>query len=464
MNDELTYASAGLITKTSKEADGVWRFEVSKATGPELDSDKQILDLDWAKGAMTEWFETGANVREQHDPHRVVGKALVLETRDDGAWIGGKVVDDQAGRKLEHGLFNGLSVGVRDAIIDRSKAALAIAKGGIVKGGRIVEVSLVDRPANPTAKLVMAKADGDGNAEFVEELEEKAESVQHSHSHQHAEGHHRHQHTHGPEVAEHRSLDSDVRHAHDHTDEQCESLVSDDEMKAIVAELEKATLSTEDRKDLPDSDFAIPEKKPGSGSYPIPDAAHARDALARSSGKPEEARVRAAVKKKFPDIEVSDDKTAKPTASDPDPDGNGDNDLTPEGDTDHDYWNEDGTPTAKGRAAGLKESRRKGERRKSDSIDLAVQAAIEKTEAAMLEKVQNLEAELQEVKKMAAPGGPVRSRPAVAKEVAAKADLLRMQRDEYLAYADDLSDNLPLQKSYRDLAQKATDQLEKLAG
>lgn len=59
-------------------------------------------------------------------------------------------------------------------------------------------------------------------------------------------------------------------------------------------------LTSKQRKRLPDTEFAIPEKAPGSGSYPIPDLAHARDALARSSGKPEEGRVRTAVHKKFP--------------------------------------------------------------------------------------------------------------------------------------------------------------------
>jgi hypothetical protein len=37
-------------------------------------------------------------------------------------------------------------------------------------------------------------------------------------------------------------------------------------------------------------------------AYPIEDKSHARNALARASGKPEEARVRAAVKRKYPDI------------------------------------------------------------------------------------------------------------------------------------------------------------------
>ena len=65
-------------------------------------------------------------------------------------------------------------------------------------------------------------------------------------------------------------------------------------------------LSMGRRKKLPKGDFAIPEKAPGPGSYPIPDENHARDALARSSGKPEEGRVKAAVAKKYPEIEQSE--------------------------------------------------------------------------------------------------------------------------------------------------------------
>lgn len=66
----------------------------------------------------------------------------------------------------------------------------------------------------------------------------------------------------------------------------------------------KRKLSAEDRKKIPKGDFAIPEKAPGSGSYPIADESHARNALARASGKPVEARVRAAVRRKYPNIKV----------------------------------------------------------------------------------------------------------------------------------------------------------------
>lgn len=61
---------------------------------------------------------------------------------------------------------------------------------------------------------------------------------------------------------------------------------------------------------LPKSDFAVKGtgKYNGKGSYPIPDKAHARNALARAaqSGNPSvEARVRSAVHKKFPTIHIT---------------------------------------------------------------------------------------------------------------------------------------------------------------
>ena len=66
-----------------------------------------------------------------------------------------------------------------------------------------------------------------------------------------------------------------------------------------------ARLTAADRRGLKPSQFAIPEKAPGSGSYPLPDAAHGRSALqlVGANGTPaEKARVRAEVKRKFPEI------------------------------------------------------------------------------------------------------------------------------------------------------------------
>ena len=66
-----------------------------------------------------------------------------------------------------------------------------------------------------------------------------------------------------------------------------------------------AKLTAAARTKIPKSSYAIPSKKPESGSYPIPDASHARNALARVSqhGSPsEKAKVRAAVHRKYPGI------------------------------------------------------------------------------------------------------------------------------------------------------------------
>ncbi len=68
-----------------------------------------------------------------------------------------------------------------------------------------------------------------------------------------------------------------------------------------------AKLTAAARKKISPKDEAVPSKdsKKGgavSGSYPIPDLAHARNALARASGKPVEAQVRAKVYKKFPQL------------------------------------------------------------------------------------------------------------------------------------------------------------------
>ena len=65
-----------------------------------------------------------------------------------------------------------------------------------------------------------------------------------------------------------------------------------------------ADLTTPERHQLSAADFAIPSKR----AYPIPDANHARAALQRVSQfgtEAEKAQVRRAVKRKYPNIDVS---------------------------------------------------------------------------------------------------------------------------------------------------------------
>lgn len=69
--------------------------------------------------------------------------------------------------------------------------------------------------------------------------------------------------------------------------------------------LRKAKLSTKARNDLPASAFVFPKDR----SYPIHDESHAKNALARSSGKPEESKVKAAVYRRYPGLKP--DSTSK---------------------------------------------------------------------------------------------------------------------------------------------------------
>ena len=66
-----------------------------------------------------------------------------------------------------------------------------------------------------------------------------------------------------------------------------------------------ARLTAAQRRRLPKSDYAIPSKAPKSGSYPINDKAHARNALARVSqhGTADEKRkIRRKVAQRYPSI------------------------------------------------------------------------------------------------------------------------------------------------------------------
>jgi hypothetical protein len=69
------------------------------------------------------------------------------------------------------------------------------------------------------------------------------------------------------------------------------------ELTELAALSEKA-LSSGERKQLSAGAFVFPKER----RYPIHDLAHARNALARASGKPEEARVKAAVYSRYPQL------------------------------------------------------------------------------------------------------------------------------------------------------------------
>jgi len=166
MTTDLAHSYAQII-KQEKQEDGTL-LVYGKATDDALDIDQQICDAGWLEKAMPEWFKTGGNIREQHS-NIAAGVAKELDSKEDGHYISALVVDPVSVKKVETGVLKGFSIGIRAPRIIRDTKA---ANGRIIEG-QIVEISLVDRPANPNAKLMLAKSDNAGDLQQVEEFIEK---------------------------------------------------------------------------------------------------------------------------------------------------------------------------------------------------------------------------------------------------------------------------------------------------
>ena len=164
--------SYAAIIKQEKQEDGSL-LVYGKATDDSLDIDQQICDDTWLSSAMPEWFKSGGNIREQHSSI-AAGVAKEYESKADGHYISVLVVDPVSVKKVESGVLKGFSIGIKSPRVVRDQKA---ANGRIIDG-QIVEVSLVDRPANPNAKLMLAKSvEGETSLVKVEEYTEKDKSM-----------------------------------------------------------------------------------------------------------------------------------------------------------------------------------------------------------------------------------------------------------------------------------------------
>lgn len=132
------------MTKVDEEQRMVWGY----ASTTELDLQGERVSLEVMKRALPEYMRF-ANIREMHQPS-AVGKAVSAEVDDKGLYIGAHVVDDVAWKKVMAKVYSGFSVGGRKSV----NAA------GVVTNMRLWEISLVDRPANPSAVFDLWKIDG----------------------------------------------------------------------------------------------------------------------------------------------------------------------------------------------------------------------------------------------------------------------------------------------------------------
>lgn len=164
--NELTYLSFP-ITKFEKNADGDL-VVYGKATDGSVDSDEQIVDADFSSKAIQDWLASGANVRVQHNSQRdPAGVGIEANTDADGAtWVKSLVVEPVAQRLVEKGALRAYSVGIARPKIVRD----GVARGGRIVDGQIVEISLVDRPANKNCGIQLVKSAESGEPEWVGKL------------------------------------------------------------------------------------------------------------------------------------------------------------------------------------------------------------------------------------------------------------------------------------------------------
>jgi HK97 family phage prohead protease len=134
------------IEKVDLEQRMVWGYASTEA----LDSQGDIVTLEAMRDALPEYMRY-ANIREMHQPS-AVGKTKAAGVDDKGTHIGVKVVDAPAWDKVKEGVYNGFSIGGRITSRDKEDARR-------ITGIELVEISLVDRPANPEALIQMFKRD-----------------------------------------------------------------------------------------------------------------------------------------------------------------------------------------------------------------------------------------------------------------------------------------------------------------
>ena len=152
------------ITKVDAEQRVVEGFASSKS----LDSQDDVVDPAAIKAALPDYLEWG-NIREMHG-NSAAGVTLEARVIDGVVKAGGKdvpdplylktrIVDDQAWKKVREGVYKGFSIGgkVTDSRLEKRSDG---ASYRVITGMKLVEISLVDRPANPDARILLWKGEG----------------------------------------------------------------------------------------------------------------------------------------------------------------------------------------------------------------------------------------------------------------------------------------------------------------
>lgn len=143
------------------------REVIATATSETIDGYRTIFAYEASKDAFKRWR---GNIREMHDPTKAVGNALRVLTSDEERTVDvalrvSKGAQDTWEKVLD-GTLSGLSVGAKNG--KWTKKLIGGMEIPVLERYDLVEVSLVDNPANPDCNIHIVRADGLLNQDVVD--------------------------------------------------------------------------------------------------------------------------------------------------------------------------------------------------------------------------------------------------------------------------------------------------------
>jgi hypothetical protein len=134
------------------KVDAEQRLVYGYASTSALDLQGERVSLDALKRALPDYMQW-RNIREMHQMS-AVGVAESADIDKKGLYVVGRIVDDEAWKKVKEGVYKGFSIG----------GQRLIKNGDEITELLLTEISLVDRPANPECRIELYKRGADGEA------------------------------------------------------------------------------------------------------------------------------------------------------------------------------------------------------------------------------------------------------------------------------------------------------------
>ena len=174
MSDKEAFVKFATFEKAAPDQ----RIVVGYASSERIDGQNDIVDSEALHQALDDYMQW-ANLREMHQP-KAVGKVLQatpvkgkIRLSDGTVLVNplriiAKIVDEDAWSKVKSGVLKGFSIGGK--VVNAVTQKINGKDIRRITGLTLNEISLVDRPANPDARIVMMKRDWTLDQDSIEKM------------------------------------------------------------------------------------------------------------------------------------------------------------------------------------------------------------------------------------------------------------------------------------------------------